>query len=101
MSQSNLLYLAHITQRIPILPPFSPDPNHMWLENHPPNIPFGEVYDLPRLSEAMHMPILEWHQVKNLTNPEIEPIGCWSLFETQVGGSPRDAPSPRVAGLGK
>lgn len=100
MSQSNLLYLAKITQRIPILPPFSPNARHFWLDKHPPTLPFGEVYDISWLSKAMQMPILEWQDVKNLSNPELEALGCWSLFETQVNGLPRESPSPNVAGLG-
>ncbi|KAG8909948.1 hypothetical protein FRC00_009151 [Tulasnella sp. 408] len=60
----NLLYLALITQRIPIVPPLVPSPSHLGFDKPLPMINFGEVFDLPRLRRAVRSPILEWKDVK-------------------------------------
>lgn len=48
------------------------------------DVPFGEVFDVPRLSKALGKPVLEWRQVKDLTtanSSELETIGCWNIWE--------------------
>lgn len=96
-SQGNLLYLAMITNRIPVLPPFSP--SH--IQGSSPRIPFGEVFDVPRLSRTLHMPILEWRDLKGPAYGDLEPLGCWSVWETMWHeGQPRGAPSPDDLALG-
>ncbi|KZT35608.1 hypothetical protein SISSUDRAFT_1051183 [Sistotremastrum suecicum HHB10207 ss-3] len=92
MATGYLLLLALLTRRTPILPPYSP--SHLPLEAG--LIPFGEVFDVERLSEGMGIPILEWHDIKNLSTPsntdpktkgyyggEKEEVGCWTLWPTQ------------------
>jgi hypothetical protein len=56
----NLLYLADITERIAVIPYFTP--THVG--GSAPPLPFGDVFDLPRLQKEIGRPILEWHQVK-------------------------------------
>ncbi|PPQ63687.1 hypothetical protein CVT24_004572 [Panaeolus cyanescens] len=92
MSIVNMIYLGLITDRIPILPPFAPD-HHISYDAGA--VPFGRVFNVTRLSQALHKPIVEWHQVKDLpdetavgdTNPgDREPLGCWS---TRHGNEPK------------
>ena len=73
-----------MTQRVPILPPFAP--SHVGADA--PSAPFGEVFDLPWLSAAIHSPILEWNQVKAGNSTEPDALGCWTVWETvhQEGG---------------
>lgn len=51
-------------------------------------IPFGDIFDLPQLREALHMPILEWRDIKDLAagrrHPP-EPLGCWSVWAPYDG----------------
>jgi hypothetical protein len=98
-AQGNLIYLALITERVPIVGPFTP--SHVG--GNAGNIPFGEVFDLDYLSERIGMPVLEWNEVKNLSDPEIEDIGCWSVWEAvQVRESgPRGTNALALQGLGE
>lgn len=50
-------------------------------------ITFGEIFDLPHLRAALHKPVLEWKDLKQLPlstsskpfdTSEVEEIGCWS-----------------------
>ncbi|KAF9057026.1 hypothetical protein BJ165DRAFT_1536223 [Panaeolus papilionaceus] len=91
MSTVNMIYLGLITDRIPIVPPFAPD-HHISYDAGA--IPFGRIFNLTRLSQTLHKPVLEWHQVKDLPDetsiaepkPEDrETVGCWS---TRHGNEP-------------
>ncbi|KAF7371260.1 hypothetical protein MSAN_00761800 [Mycena sanguinolenta] len=65
MSYMNLIYLSLLTQRVPILPFFTP--THVKRASGLPDVPaidFGEVFDVPRLSKGIGKPIVEWWQVK-------------------------------------
>lgn len=73
-----MIYLALITQRVPILPPFAP--THVG--GDAPRVPFGEVFDVPWLAAAIHSPILEWKDVKSGNSTEADPLGCWTVWET-------------------
>jgi hypothetical protein len=65
--QANLIYLGVLTDRVPILPPFVP--SHIGADVPP--IAFGEVFDVPRLRQAVG-PIVEWHEVKKTDSSELE-----------------------------
>ena len=50
-------------------------------------LPFGDIFDLPRLRRVLRRPVIEWHEVKHLEDPTSvetppmntsEPIGCWT-----------------------
>lgn len=75
-AQGNLLYLAMITERVPILPRFIP--SHIGPDAL--DIPFGHVFDVPRLSKAIGLPILEWEQVKDVDSTVVDELGCWALW---------------------
>jgi len=117
MASVHTIQLALLTHRIPILPPFAP--SHTGPKSG--LLGFSEVFDVPRLSQALNLPILDWHDVKETTNPtpnpinvelygdrwndyyggETEEIGCWSLWMTQMGkGAPaREGRIPEAFGL--
>lgn len=84
MSLVNLIYLAILTERVAVLPPFAPDHHISWDGGI---ITFGEIFDLPHLRAALHKPVLEWKDLKQLPlstsskpfdTSEVEEIGCWS-----------------------
>ncbi|KZO99640.1 hypothetical protein CALVIDRAFT_476774 [Calocera viscosa TUFC12733] len=76
MTYGNMLYLALLTQRIPVLGPFTP--NH--LSAVAGSIPFGDVFDVPHLAREMGWPVLEWRDVKDVEGGEEEELGCWSSW---------------------
>jgi len=80
-----------LTERVPIVGPFTP--SHIGGDE---NALFSEVFDIDYLSEKIGVPVLEWHEVKNLSTrtPEIEDIGCWSVWQ---GVQDRE-PKPRITG---
>ncbi|ETW87012.1 hypothetical protein HETIRDRAFT_307790 [Heterobasidion irregulare TC 32-1] len=77
MTYGNLVYLAMISQRVPIIGPFTP--SHIGGEAG--SIPFSEVFDLDRLSTAIGMSVVEWGEVKDPASTEIENLGCWSIWQ--------------------
>ncbi|KIJ66268.1 hypothetical protein HYDPIDRAFT_174416 [Hydnomerulius pinastri MD-312] len=77
MTYGNLLYLAIITDRVPIIPKFIP--SHVGGDTPP--IAFGDVFDTRRLRKALGIPILEWHEVKDVDSKSLDVLGCWSLWE--------------------
>ncbi|KZS96753.1 hypothetical protein SISNIDRAFT_424333 [Sistotremastrum niveocremeum HHB9708] len=109
MNTAHLLVLSFLTRRTPILPPFHP--SHVGREAG--IIPFSDVFDIDRLSRAMNIPILEWHQIKNTSdeehyaNPatrgyyggEKEELGCWTVWPSQRadGASPRGRSSQTLS----
>jgi hypothetical protein len=87
MAHGNLIYLALLTHRVPILPPFAP----VHVGSSAGLVSFGEIFDVPHLSRALHTPILEWHEVKDIVpehGAQTEALGCWSLFAT-IEGEPK------------
>ncbi|KAF8992794.1 hypothetical protein BDQ17DRAFT_1369056 [Cyathus striatus] len=90
----NMLYLATISDRIPIVPPFAPS-HH--ISRSAGVIPFGEIFNLTHLQDTLQKPILEWRDVKDLPPPEDsyaltskEHVGCWSARNI-------DEPTPFIA----
>ncbi|KAF8893504.1 hypothetical protein BD779DRAFT_1783800 [Infundibulicybe gibba] len=71
----NLIYLGTISDRIPIVPPFSPD-DHISRSAGP--ILFSSIFDLDALRHTLRTPIIEWVSVKNSSSLSLEAIGCWS-----------------------
>ncbi|KAJ2917767.1 hypothetical protein MD484_g2673, partial [Candolleomyces efflorescens] len=79
-----------LSDRIPILPPFAPSEH---ISREAGILPFGEIFNLTTLRSTLHIPILEWKDLKSLpsslsVNPyfdpsngdELEDIGCWSTM---------------------
>ncbi|KAJ7619176.1 hypothetical protein DFH06DRAFT_1273898 [Mycena polygramma] len=73
----NLIYLGLITDRVPIIPEFIP--SH--IGGHVPPIPFGEVFDVPRLRNLLGRSVLEWREVKEHNSTFVDDIGCWNTWE--------------------
>ncbi|KAF8334342.1 uncharacterized protein EI90DRAFT_3051896, partial [Cantharellus anzutake] len=98
----NLIFLAKLTDRIPIIAPFVP--THVGKINDAGLPPFGDVFDIPRLAEAIHLPVLEWRDVKLPAEPDQEPetIGgwtAWARWDMFRGGLPRPNSVERTLGL--
>ncbi|OSD05608.1 hypothetical protein PYCCODRAFT_1464961 [Trametes coccinea BRFM310] len=76
----NLIYLGMITDRVPILPPFT-----SYIDAVAQPLPFSEIFDVPRLARAINTPILEWHMVKDVERAHAhasrDHIGCWNIWE--------------------
>ncbi|KAJ7500825.1 hypothetical protein B0H11DRAFT_1994592 [Mycena galericulata] len=75
----NLIYLAQMTERVPILPRFRPVHILGRKSNVSHQIDVGDVFDLPKLERAVGMPILEWREVKDLASETVEYLGCWDI----------------------
>ncbi|PPR02698.1 hypothetical protein CVT26_009801 [Gymnopilus dilepis] len=93
----NLIYLAILTDRVPMLPMFVP--SH--IGGQVPPINFGEVFDVPRLARGIRRPVLEWHQVKNSSSRELDELGCWNTWEAvqQRDHFPRRSVVPNLLSL--
>ncbi|EIM92217.1 uncharacterized protein STEHIDRAFT_143645 [Stereum hirsutum FP-91666 SS1] len=86
MTYANLIYLALITERVPIV--------GYWLPSHTGGdvgpVPFSEVFDIEYLSNSIGVPVLEWDDVKDKDSTEMEDLGCWSVWEAvQTREGPR------------
>ncbi|KAJ7361589.1 hypothetical protein DFH08DRAFT_844625 [Mycena albidolilacea] len=77
MTYINLIYLGLITDRVPIIAEFIP--SH--IGGHVPPIPFGQVFDVPRLRNLLGTSVLEWRDVKNHNSTFVDDIGCWNVWE--------------------
>ena len=99
-NQGNLLYLALITDRIPVIPKFTP--SHVLADGHVDDLPFGDVFDVPRLASLIRSPVLEWRDVKMDESPVVESMGCWAVWPEQqyYESTPREGWFPRNSGLG-
>jgi hypothetical protein len=96
--QVNLIYLAKITDRVPIMGQFVP--SHVLGAS---NIRFGDVFDIPRMRKSLGIPILEWHEVKDESSEVYDEIGCWNVWQAvQYRESfPRQSSIPDVVKLGE
>lgn len=84
--QANLIYLARLTGRVPVIPTFIP--SHV--RGDAGSVPFGEIFDTARLGEAIGIPVIEWQDVKAPESNYIDEIGCWSIWQaTLEDDSPR------------
>ncbi|KZT30813.1 hypothetical protein NEOLEDRAFT_1054252 [Neolentinus lepideus HHB14362 ss-1] len=78
MAMGNMIYLGLISDRIPIIPPFTP--SHVNASAGP--VLASDVFDLTHLSSVLRKPLLEWHEVKQRDSKEVDELGCWSVWET-------------------
>ena len=77
MTYANLIYLGSLTDRVTILPMFTP--SHIGGDVAP--IPFGEVFDVPRFVEESGIQVVEWDEVKEPTSQVVDDLGCWNIWE--------------------
>ncbi|KAK7031506.1 hypothetical protein R3P38DRAFT_2924042 [Favolaschia claudopus] len=84
---TNLLYLSLITERVPIIPPFS-----YHEAQHTSDLDFGDVFDMKRLKKELEIPILEWYQVKNTKGTSSEILGCWRTSSVRNDSLPNSFP---------
>lgn len=80
MTIFNIMYLGQITDRIPIIPMFTPS----WHigGGAAGGLRFGDVFDLSRFSRETGMPVVEWHEVKDPNSDVVDQLGCWNIWET-------------------
>ncbi|KAG8942800.1 hypothetical protein FRC04_003495 [Tulasnella sp. 424] len=88
----NIVHLAYISRRIPVLPPLLPDEEH--LGRGGASLDASDIYDIPRLAKTLNLPILEWSQLKRAryyksyiqadqeSHDDDEVLGCWGIYET-------------------
>lgn len=89
--QANLIYLAIITDRVPIIPPFVP--SH--IGGDAGSIAFGDVFNTTRLGESIGIPVIEWKDVKRPGSEVVDEVGCWDIWQaTQY-----DEDFPRRSGM--
>lgn len=101
MTFVNLIYLGIITDRIPVLAPFTPSHINMGAKNPVPPIDFGDVFDVPRLAKLLNWPVLEWRDIKDEQSNEWDGLGCWNVWEAVQDEEhhPRGSIAPEVLGL--
>lgn len=97
-----MIYLAMITSRIPVIPPFTSD-----IGGDRIPILFSEIFDLPYLRQKLGIPILEWSDIKEIapaanTDAPPDEVGCWNLWQVQSIGAdgPRASFSTDTLGIG-
>ncbi|KAJ7732474.1 hypothetical protein DFH07DRAFT_846465 [Mycena maculata] len=81
MTYMNLVYLALLTERVPILPFFTPSHITEGGKYDVPSIDFGDVFDVDRLRKELGKPVLEWWQVKDRNNQSLDALGCWNVWQ--------------------
>jgi hypothetical protein len=80
MTYGNLIYLGLITDRVPIIPMFTP--SHVNTNGPGTLFAFGDVFDVPRLRKSLNKPLLEWREVKDYDGSnEVDELGCWNVWE--------------------
>lgn len=47
-----------------------------------PAIPFGDVFDVPRLRNLTGKSVLEWREIKDIGSDAVDDIGCWNVWES-------------------
>ncbi|KAG8858396.1 hypothetical protein FRB96_005281 [Tulasnella sp. 330] len=80
MNDVNLIYLAILSSRIPIIPPHVP--MHVGTSDEVDLLHFGEVWDIDLLRFHTGVPLLEWRDVKSAQSTELDVLGCWSAWAT-------------------
>lgn len=94
MTLMNLIYLGQLTDRVTILPKFSPS-YHMVGGHTNVAMPFSEAFDLKRFYEESGIPVVEWDQVKDPTSNVLDELGCWNIWEVVQ----YEDPKPRRSGV--
>lgn len=109
-----MIYVAMLSERVAVVPPLAPSPRHLGPSTPLPFMNFGEVFDLPRLSRAIRVPVIEWKDVKKahydvpwshemppVEGAEVDELGCWSKVQVVRGASPHRTDLEDFLQLGK
>ncbi|KAI4517033.1 hypothetical protein K525DRAFT_261224 [Schizophyllum commune Loenen D] len=75
ISQFHILYLALLSERVPIIPPFIAN-GHVGFDE--PLLSFSDVFDLDHLRAQLRAPVLEWSDVQ-ASDGASDTLGCWAL----------------------
>ena len=99
MAYANLIYLGSLTERVPIVPMFTP--SHIGGDAEV--IAFGEVFDVPRFINESGIQILEWDEVKDPESDVVDDLGCWNVWEAVQYHEhhPRTSAAPNWLKLGE
>jgi hypothetical protein len=90
MTLGNLIYLAQITSRVAVIPPFIPDSSHMGSGLGPIEaVPFGTIFDLPYFRNKTGTNLIEWRDLK--TGYDRDYLACWTNWVT-AGDDPAHQP---------
>ncbi|KAF6765971.1 hypothetical protein DFP72DRAFT_797144 [Ephemerocybe angulata] len=83
----HLIYLGHLTGRVPVIPPIVPAAH---ISSTAGLIPFSSIFNLTLLRAALRTPVIEWHDGKHIeanasvslpttsSDPALDHFGCWS-----------------------
>ncbi|KIK70678.1 hypothetical protein GYMLUDRAFT_32719 [Collybiopsis luxurians FD-317 M1] len=82
MTYANMIYLGFITDRVPVVPMFTPSHINIGAATPPPTIAFGDVFDVPRMRNLTGKSILEWRDLKDPHSEVVDDIGCWNVWES-------------------
>lgn len=95
----HLLWHAILTRRVAVLPPFKA----LHIGQEEANLPFGEIFDVPRLSSALGIGVIEWRDLKQPvgSDDDVEQIGCWSTHMAHHDGRPIHSATEGTLGLGR
>ncbi|KAL6305618.1 hypothetical protein BKA93DRAFT_730716 [Sparassis latifolia] len=100
MTIANMIYLAMLTDRVPILPPLT-----SYISGSAPPLPFSQLFNVSYLMQKLQLPVLEWHQIKDwsLSHALGQPdsLGCWNVWEVANvwSDSPRGSYTPTLLNL--
>ncbi|KAF8913687.1 hypothetical protein CPB85DRAFT_1389006 [Mucidula mucida] len=90
MCFANLVYLGMISDRVSVIPPFTPS-HH--ISTSAGTVAFGEVFDLDSLRNTLKKPLIEWADIKNFpTHRDArsfaaeESLGCWNPRDGNPSG---------------
>ncbi|KAK7021935.1 hypothetical protein VNI00_017164 [Paramarasmius palmivorus] len=66
MGMVNMIYLAMLSDRIPVIPPFAPEDH---ISENAGYVAFGDVFDLERYRNEVGQAVLEWRDIKKPLMP--------------------------------
>ncbi|KAG9006312.1 hypothetical protein FRB93_008801 [Tulasnella sp. JGI-2019a] len=84
MNAANLIYLAILSDRVAIIPPF--DPGNIGRLQDVGVVHFGDIFDIDHFHWKTGVSLLEWRDVKRMPEvsslAEMDFLGCWTLHAT-------------------
>ena len=95
MTIINTVYVAFLSNRTAIIPPFKP----AHISSSAGRPAFSEVFDVPRMSRLIPggLPIVDWYEVKEKESNYTDELGCWSAWATpRPDSGPRNGIIPRI-----